>query len=78
MSEKMKYESAVIRIEEIVRLLESGDAELDKSLSLFEEGIGLIKLCNEKLSAAEQRVKMLVEAEDGSVYDMPFVKENED
>ena len=39
---------------------------------MFEEAIALIKTCNEKLSAAEQRVRVLIESQDGSVTDAPF------
>lgn len=46
MAEKFVFETAMKRIEEIVRLLERGDAPLDQSLALFEEGAGLIKKCS--------------------------------
>ena len=70
---EMTFESAIARLEEIVRLLESGSAPLDESLSLFEEGVGLVKLCNARLDNAEQKVKLLVKNPDGSVEetDMP-------
>ena len=62
---EMTFEAALIRLEEIVRLLESGNAPLDESLSLFEEAVGLVKLCNSKLDCAEQKVKILVNGENG-------------
>lgn len=65
MSEKFVFESAMKRIEEIVRLLEQGDAPLDQSLALFEEGTGLIKKCSVALDQAEQKVEMLVKAPEG-------------
>lgn len=68
----IKYEAAMERLEQIIRSLESGSAELDESLSLFEEGIGLIRLCSEKLDSAEQKVKILVESSDGYITDAPF------
>ena len=40
---KMTFEAALARLEEIVSAMESGDAMLDKSLALFEEGVGLGK-----------------------------------
>lgn len=54
------FEAALARLEEIVRALDSGAAPLDESLALFEEGVGLVKLCSAKLDGAEQRVKILV------------------
>ena len=41
----MTFESALSRLEEIVRAMESGSAALDSSLALFEEGVGLVKFC---------------------------------
>ncbi len=63
--ETMTFEAAMARLEEIVRALESGNAPLDSSLALFEEGVALVKLCNGKLDHAEQRVKILTLGEDG-------------
>lgn len=73
MDENMTFETAIARLEEIVRLLESGNAPLDVSLSLYEEGVSLVRLCNARLDHAQQRVKMLTFAEDGTVQeqDMP-------
>jgi len=57
--EKQTFEQAVSRIDEIVTSLESGDAPLDKSLTLFEEGVELIKTCTTMLETAEQTVVRL-------------------
>lgn len=59
------FEEALARLEQIVRALESGNAPLYESLSLYEEGIGLVKLCNTKLTDAEQRIKLLVQTQNG-------------
>lgn len=58
-SNDMTFEAAMMRLEELVRYLESGNAPLDKSLEAFEEGVALVKLCNNKLDSAEQKVKFL-------------------
>ncbi len=55
------------RIEEIVRLLETGNENLDVSLKLYEEGLTLVGACTEKLDHAEQTVKILQMKADGSV-----------
>jgi exodeoxyribonuclease VII small subunit len=57
--ENLTFEEAVGRIDEIVASLERGDAQLDKSLSLFEEGVKLIETCGAMLDTAEQRVVSL-------------------
>ncbi len=72
MKKDIGFEEAMERLDTLVRNLESGAESLDSSLSLFEEGVALIKLCNEKLDKAEQKVRILTEADDGSITDMPF------
>ncbi len=72
MNKKMKFEDAMTSLENIVKKLESSTLALDESLSAFEEAVGLIRLCNEKLEAAEQKVMVLTEADDGTVSDVPF------
>ena len=69
---EMTFESAVSRLEEIVRKLEGGTAALDDSLALFEEGVKLVKFCNGKLEMAEQKVKMLVSDKDGNMTETDF------
>ena len=61
--EKMTYEQAVARLEEIVKLLESGTASLDDSLQLFEEGTRLAAFCSKTLDAAEQKIRTLSEVQ---------------
>ena len=63
MAEKkdMSFEEALARLEIIVKSLEGGKAPLDESLSLFEEGVALVRLCNNKLDTAEKKVKILTE-----------------
>ena len=53
------FEEAMAKLENIVVSLEKGDVPLDKSLELFEEGVSLVKLCTEKLDAAEKKVRVL-------------------
>lgn len=55
----MKFEEALKRLEEIVRTLEGGESPLDASLELYEEAVALVKVCNSRLDAAEQKVTML-------------------
>ena len=68
----MSFESALDRLEEIVELLESGENPLEKSLELFEEGVGLVKLCNKKLEAVEGSVKILLN-NNGEMEEKDFV-----
>lgn len=71
MAEK-SFEQSLARLEEIVKLLERGDAPLAESLGLFEEGAGLIKSCGRLLDEAEQKVVQLRKSADGSPEELPF------
>ncbi len=61
MSNEIKFEDAMKRLGEVVRVLESGEASLDESIALFEEGIKLSKRCTDLLEKAEQKVRFLQE-----------------
>ena len=69
---EMDFESALDKLEEIVELLESGDVPLEKSLELFQEGVGLVKLCNKKLEKVESSVKILLN-NNGELEEKDFV-----
>lgn len=71
-AKKMTFEQSLARIDEIVRHLEKGDLPLDESLSLFEEGTGLIASCNKMLDAAEQKVVKLKKGADREPVELPF------
>ena len=54
----LTFEEKLERLKEIAETLESPDTlELDASLTLFEEGVGLVRSCRELLEAAEVRVQ---------------------
>ncbi|MBP3436895.1 MAG: exodeoxyribonuclease VII small subunit [Clostridia bacterium] len=73
LQEEKTFEGALTRLEEIVRLLETGDGTLESSISSFEEGISLVRFCSEKLEKAEQRVKILL---DGGKREEDFTSED--
>lgn len=73
MAEKKKtFEEAMARLEEIVSLLERGEAPLEESLKLFEEGTGLMKQCSTLLDKAEQKVTKLTAGAGGKPEETPF------
>ena len=72
MAEKITFEKAIGRLDEVVKLLEAGDAPLDKSLALFEEGTALIKECSKLLDEAEQKVVMLTKDSQGNPREEEF------
>ena len=67
MADEMNFENAIARLEQIVRSLENGSAPLDDALLLFEEGVRLVKLCNDKLTNAETQIKLLTQTPNGMV-----------
>ena len=69
---ELTFEQSIARLDEIVKLLERGDATLENSLSLFEEGTALIRRCGKLLDTAEQKVVMLKKGEDGTPEELPF------
>jgi exodeoxyribonuclease VII small subunit len=70
----MDFEKKLGRLEEIVAKMESGELALEDSLKLFEEGVKLSRECNEQLTQAEQKVKVLLEVgSDGQAVTKDFV-----
>lgn len=55
----LSFEDAMKRLEEIAEKLENGQASLDESLALYEEGIALVRHCTGKLDTAEQKIRTL-------------------
>ncbi len=72
MKKNVTFEEAMLSLDNAVSRLESGSISLDEALATFEEAVKLIKICNEKINSAEQKVKMLIENTDGTVSDAPF------
>jgi exodeoxyribonuclease VII small subunit len=60
------FEQSLTRLEEIVRVLERNDLDLEAALRLFEEGIGHLRAAGSALKTVDARVQQLVEAADGS------------
>jgi exodeoxyribonuclease VII small subunit len=68
------FEQSLKRLGEIVEKLEGGDLGLEDSLSLFEEGVRLARLAQQKLDAAERRVEELLSVD---AEGKPMVRELE-
>lgn len=78
MEEKQKnqtYEESFSRLKEIVEKLEKGDLSLEDSLSLFGEGIELVKKCSSKLDEAQGLLEKLTQDENGKVATEPVTLE---
>ena len=64
-------ESAMARLEEIVNEMENEKLPLDKSLKLYDEGIGLVAKCSEELEAAKRKIQILQQGKDGEIEIVP-------
>ncbi len=61
----MTFEQAMAELEKVVRDLESGNVELEKSIALYERGAALKAHCEAKLKAAEEKVAKITLGENG-------------
>ena len=68
----LNFEDGLKRLEEIVRKMEQGNASLEESLNLFEEGTRLVVQCGKQLDEAELRVVRLMKGPDGNPVEMEF------
>ncbi|MCI8912748.1 MAG: exodeoxyribonuclease VII small subunit [Lawsonibacter sp.] len=69
---KLNFEGSMVRLEEIVSLLEKGDAPLEQAMALFEEGAKLLRECTKQLDEAEQKVTLLTSGKNGELVEEPF------
>jgi exodeoxyribonuclease VII small subunit len=58
--EKLPFERAIEKLEDIVEQMEDGNLPLDKMISCFEEGNALSKVCGKKLKELERKIEILV------------------
>ncbi|MCL5039088.1 MAG: exodeoxyribonuclease VII small subunit [Firmicutes bacterium] len=65
--ERLSFEEALHRLEEVLDRLESSDIPLEEALALFEEGQALAGYCQRKLDEAEKRIEILTAGENGEV-----------
>ncbi|PYX37731.1 MAG: exodeoxyribonuclease VII small subunit [Acidobacteria bacterium] len=71
-----KFEECLQRLEKIVQELEKGEVPLEKSLTLFEEGMQLSSACRKELENAEGKVEVLLK-QNGKLQAQPFEHLNE-
>ncbi|MBW2060351.1 MAG: exodeoxyribonuclease VII small subunit [Deltaproteobacteria bacterium] len=76
--DELTFEKGLARLEQLVEALESDELNLDKSLSLFEEGIKLARNLNKKLDQAEKRLELLLKDDSGELVSENFALTSED
>jgi exodeoxyribonuclease VII small subunit len=75
----VSFETAIKRLSEIVQTLERGELPLEESLRLFEEGVKLSRVSQQRLDAAEKRVEQLLAVdEQGRARTAPFATDAAD
>jgi len=62
----LSFEDALKRLEAIVHRLESGEASLDESITLYAEGDQLRSQCEKRLQDAQARIEKISLGPDGS------------
>jgi exodeoxyribonuclease VII small subunit len=66
------FERSLVRLEEVVKRLESADLSLDEAMKLFEEGVTLSRECQKQLEEAEGRIEILLKKAGGKIEAQPF------
>ena len=66
--ENLTFEESLEKLEEIVNKLENGDVPLDDAIDEFNNAMQLVKICNQKLSAAEESIAKIVK-DNGDIVD---------
>ena len=70
--EEPSFETAIGRLETIVEEMESDKLSLEDLLLRYEEGVKLVKLCSDKLQAAEKRIEIITRDAGGKQRTAPF------
>ena len=69
------FEASMERLETIVRQLEQGNAPLEESLKLFQEGTALVQSCAKLLDSAEPEIVKLTKTADGTPAETEYVRD---
>jgi exodeoxyribonuclease VII small subunit len=64
---ELSFEKAMERLEAIVEEMESGKMPLEELLVRYEEGMKLVKVCQERLARAEQKIEIITRDHAGKV-----------
>lgn len=69
---ELNFEAAMDRLEAIVDEMESGKMQLEELIVRYEEGMKLVKTCQERLTSAEQRIEIITRNHAGKPVVQPF------
>ena len=68
----INFEASMRRLDEISAMLEKESVSLEEALTLYEEGVKLVRVCNERLEEAQRKIKLLQISEDGEMIEKDF------
>ena len=74
-NKKIDFESAMSRLEKITEELAREGVKLEDALSLYEEGVGLVRECNKTLEQTERKIKILQLSANGELEEKDFQQE---
>jgi exodeoxyribonuclease VII small subunit len=61
-NDELNFEDSLMRLEKIAELLENENTPLEESISLFEEGIALKEICDQKLKKAKLKIEKIIKS----------------
>jgi exodeoxyribonuclease VII small subunit len=76
MDQSPNFETALARLETLVKNIETGNLPLEEALAAFQEGVGLVKQCQGLLTQADQKVEILIKAGASGVETKPLPEES--
>lgn len=62
LNKEQTLEELFAQLDEVVFNLEKGEVSLEESFNLYQKGMGMLKLCNEKIDEVEKKVLILEES----------------
>jgi exodeoxyribonuclease VII small subunit len=71
-----QLEQSLDKLEALVERMESGEMTLEEALAAFEQGVALTRECQQALTQAEQKVRILLE-QDAQAEPVPFADRDE-
>ena len=74
----IRFEEAMLNLEEVVQKLETGDVPLEDAITLYKKGMELSSFCHEKLQDAEKQLISIIDKDDEKVAFNPTKGVNED
>ena len=76
MEQKLSYEQALARLEQIIRAMESDKIPLEDSLRMYEEGVAIVRRLSAELDEAERKIKILQQNAQGEIVAVDFITDD--